>query len=364
MPRLERHLTQVIAAPPPTRAARSQGEDAQAPAPGSDYATLKRKVRAAGLFTPQWGYYSFKAISTGLLLAVVVTVALWTSSLWVLALDAMLMGFVLTQLGFLGHDVAHRQVFRRKLPLTASSFALGNVLTGISYSWWHQKHNRHHANPNHLDEDPDINLAMFAHSADQIGNRRAIFHPIIAFQAFLYPVIGSLLFVSMRSSSIAHLFTDRARLRVLQAVGLTVHFAAWLVLLLLIGSWEAAVLFLLVSQVTFSIYNVAVFAPNHKGMENLTDDNMPDFLRTQVLTSRNVRGGLIADFMYGGLNYQIEHHLFPTLPRNQLGRLQPIVRDYCRELGVPYHETSVAQSYREIFSSLHSAGAPIRSGTI
>lgn len=329
----------------------------------SDYAELKRAIRAAGLFAPQWRYYSLKVASTGLLLAVVVGIALSTSQLWLLALDAMVMGFVLTQLGFLGHDVSHRQVFRRKLPLTLSSLLVGNVLTGISYSWWHQKHNRHHANPNHLDDDPDINLPMFAHSAEQIAKRAAIFRPVIAFQAYLYVVVGSLLFVSMRASSVAHLFTSGARYRVAEALGLALHFGLWAILLAQLGSWEAAALFLLVSQVTFSVYNVAVFAPNHKGMENPSDDWIHDFLRTQVLTSRNVRGGLVADFMYGGLNYQIEHHLFPTLPRNQLGRVQPIVRDFCSELRIPYHETTVVQSYREIFGHLHRVGAPIRNGT-
>ena len=85
-----------------------------------------------------------------------------------------------------------------------------------------------------------------------------------------------------------------------------------------------------------------------------------DFLRSQVLTSRNVRSSPLTDLLYGSLNYQIEHHLFPTMPRCNIRGAHKIVRAYCAELGVPYHETSIYRSYREILSFLHDVGAPLR----
>lgn len=93
------------------------------------------------------------------------------------------------------------------------------------------------------------------------------------------------------------------------------------------------------------------------------DDEPQDFFRTQVLTARNVRGSRFIDFLYGGLNYQIEHHLFPTMPRKHLGAAQPLVRRFCEQRDVSYHETTVAGSYREIFSHLHRVSAPAREGT-
>ena len=104
----------------------------------------------------------------------------------------------------------------------------------------------------------------------------------------------------------------------------------------------------------------SIFAPNHKGMPILTGDDRPDFLRRQVLTSRNVRGGWFTDVALGGLNYQIEHHLFPSMPSPHLRKAQVIVRRYCAELGVDYLETSLITSYRQALASLHHAGAPIR----
>jgi fatty acid desaturase len=105
---------------------------------------------------------------------------------------------------------------------------------------------------------------------------------------------------------------------------------------------------------------VSIFAPNHKAMPLLERDSKVDFLRRQVLTSRNVIAHPITDFWYGGLNYQIEHHLFPRLPRNKLREAQPIIRGFCRDHSIAYHETSVLQSYKEILQHLHEVGAPLR----
>lgn len=90
------------------------------------------------------------------------------------------------------------------------------------------------------------------------------------------------------------------------------------------------------------------------------DESMLDPVRAQVLTSRNVKGHPITDWFYGGLNYQIEHHLFPSMARAQLGKAQPIVRAFCYERGVAYYETPVLRSYVEILTALHAASAPLR----
>ena len=95
-------------------------------------------------------------------------------------------------------------------------------------------------------------------------------------------------------------------------------------------------------------------------MPPLSAADNADYLRRQVLTSRNVRGHWLTDFALGGLNYQIEHHLFPSMPSPHLRRAQPIVRAYCAELGIPYLQTSLVESYRQALTHLHEAGAPLR----
>ncbi len=97
-------------------------------------------------------------------------------------------------------------------------------------------------------------------------------------------------------------------------------------------------------------------------MPILTGDDRPDFLRRQVLTSRNVRGGHLINTALGGLNYQIEHHLFPSMPTPNLRKAQPIVREHCASLGVEYVETGLIDSWAQAMRSLHEAGASLRGG--
>jgi fatty acid desaturase len=82
-----------------------------------------------------------------------------------------------------------------------------------------------------------------------------------------------------------------------------------------------------------------------------------DFLRRQVLTSRNIRGNWLTDLALGGLNYQIEHHLFPSMPRPSLRRSQPLIREFCHQHGLPYTQASLFGSYAQALRYLHAIGA-------
>ena len=95
-------------------------------------------------------------------------------------------------------------------------------------------------------------------------------------------------------------------------------------------------------------------------MPILREGDRLDYLRRQVLTSRNIRGGRITDFVLGGLNYQVEHHLFPSMPRPSLRRAQAIVRAHCGRHGLTYHESSILGSYGQVLRHLHAVGAPLR----
>jgi fatty acid desaturase len=112
------------------------------------------------------------------------------------------------------------------------------------------------------------------------------------------------------------------------------------------------------------LYLGCAFAPNHKGMPVVDEGDELDFLRRQVLTSRNVRGGRLVDFALGGLNYQIEHHLFPSMPRPNLRRSQALIKRFCEERGLQYSEASLFASYEEALRHLHEVGAPLRLATV
>src|SRR5487761_1783260 len=132
--------------------------------------------------------------------------------------------------------------------------------------------------------------------------------------------------------------------------------ASYLTIVFLVLSPVKAVVFILVQQGLFGLYLGMSFAPNHKGMPILDADDKTDFLRRQVLTSRNVRGGWLTDTALGGLNYQIEHHLFPSMPRPNLRRAQALIKEFCQQHGLPYCQASLAGSYAQALRHLHAAG--------
>ena len=100
--------------------------------------------------------------------------------------------------------------------------------------------------------------------------------------------------------------------------------AAYVVALLVLLPPSKAVAFFVVQMAVFGLCLGGSFAPSHKGMPIVPPTAKIDFFRRQVLMSRNVRGGLWVDFSMGGLNYQIEHHLFPNMPRPNLKLVRPI----------------------------------------
>ncbi|MEU3842701.1 acyl-CoA desaturase [Streptomyces sp. NPDC028635] len=338
-------------------AARPRPSDAGA---GSDFARLSRRITEAGLLRRRPGYY---AARLGLVIAL--TAGGWGAFLalgdtwWQMATAAFL-ALMFGQIALVAHDLAHRQVFRRRGPSEMWGRLFGNLGIGMSYGWWMNKHTRHHANPNHEELDPDVAPDILVWSTEQARDSRGLARLIGGHQAGLFFPLLTLEGFNLHVASLRALRSPGMKSRTLEAALLLLHLAAYLSALFLVLSPGKAVAFLAVHQCLFGVYLGCTFAPNHKGMPTFRGDERPDFLRRQVLTSRNVRGGRLTDVLLGGLNYQIEHHLFPSMPTPHLRHAQAVVRAYCAEIGVPYHETGLIQSYREALTHLHQVGEPIR----
>ena len=337
--------------------------DAAPPVPsstGSDFARLSRRVNEAGLLKRCPGYYT---VRIGLLAACYLgglAAFFALGDTWWQLLVAVVFAVLFGQVALVSHDLAHRQVFRTRRPSEIAGLIAGNVGVGMSYGWWMDKHTRHHANPNHEELDPDVAPDILVWSDDQARASRGIPRFLGRRQAYLFFPLLTLEGLNLHVASVRALFNPKLKRRGLEATLLFAHFAGYLGALFLVLSPGKALLFLVVHQALWGLYMGSIFAPNHKGMPMLSGDDRPDFLRRQVLTSRNVRGNWLVDNALGGLNYQIEHHLFPSMPSPHLRHAQPIVREYCEELGVPYTETGLLDSYVQALRHLHRVGAPLR----
>jgi fatty acid desaturase len=326
----------------------------------SDYSELSRRIKQAGFLRRRLAYYAAKSASTAMLLAAGWTAFFLLGDSWWQLVTAVFLAFAFTQIAFLGHDAGHRQIFGTRRANGLLGLVLGNLLIGVSYTWWVGKHNRHHSNPNHTDLDPDVTIGVLAFTAAQASDKRGLVRAVVRFQAYLFFPLLLLEAGHLHAASIKAVLGGRERLDRVEALLLLVHAGAYFAALLLVLSPLRAAAFLLVQQGLFGLYLGCCFAPNHKGMPMLEEGKEPDYLRRQVLTSRNVRGSRVVDFLMGGLNYQIEHHLFPSMPRPNLCRAQPLVRAFCAERGVSYSESSVFGSYGEALRHLHKAGVPLR----
>jgi fatty acid desaturase len=323
---------------------------------GSDYARLSREIKQAGLLERRPGYYLWKISATAVLVA-----AGWAAfvvagdSWWQLAVGVFL-AVMFTQVGFLGHDAGHRQIFGSRRASYVLGVLLGNLGIGLSYGWWVDKHNRHHAHPNQEGADPDIAPGALAFTAAQAHASRGVARLAFRYQAYLFfpLLLGEA--IGLHAASIRALASRPTRRRSWEAVLLGVHVCGYLAVVFLVLSPVKAVVFILVQQSLFGLYLGCSFAPNHKGMPILGATDHSDFLRRQVLTSRNVRGGWLTDLALGGLNYQIEHHLFPSMPRPNLRRSQALVAAFCQQQDLPYCQSSLAGSYTQALRHLATVG--------
>jgi len=352
---MPRHAEAATAAWPPS---------ATSPAPEarrrSDYAELSRRVKQAGLLKRRRRSYAWRiAVTVALLAGGWTAFVLVGDSWWQLAV-AVFLAVMFTQIGFLGHDAGHRQISGSRRASRILGVLLGNLGVGLSYGWWVDKHNRHHAHPNTEGADPDISMKVLAFTEAQARASRGLTGVLFRRQAYLFfPLLLGEAF-SIHVASIRSLAHRDSRARPAEAALLGAHVLGYLAVVFLVLSPVKAVVFILVQQGLFGVYLGAAFAPNHKGMPILGAADRSDFLRRQVLTSRNVRGGWLTDLALGGLNYQIEHHLFPSMPRPALRRSQPLIREYCRERGLPYCEASLVGSYAQALRHLSAVGRSSR----
>jgi fatty acid desaturase len=269
---------------------------------------------------------------------------------------AVLLAVLFTQVGFLGHDAGHRQIFRSKRLNDVVGMLHANFGIGFSYGWWINKHNRHHANPNTEGRDPDIRVEPLAFTDRQAAKQRGLRRLLIRLQGYLFVPLLTLEALSLRAASVTALLRPGLKRRPAEIALLATHVALYLAAVFLVLTPIQGIVFIVIHQGLFGVYLGSSFAPNHKGMPILAEDNELDYLRRQVLTSRNVRGGWFTDVALGGLNYQIEHHLFPSMPRPNLRRAQVVIRRFCREHGVSYCETSLFRSWTEVLRHLDAVG--------
>ncbi|WP_313355680.1 acyl-CoA desaturase [Microbacterium sp.] len=320
------------------------------------YKQVSQVVRETGLLRRATWFYI--AVAAGIVLALggAITGFILLGDSWFQLLIAAALGIIFTQIAFLSHEAAHRQI----LTSGPANFRLARILAGsigMSYSWWDSKHTKHHGNPNQVGKDPDIEVDTISFLDEDAAKSRGLVRLITRKQGWLFFPLLTLEGLNLHYIGLKHLFTKKkVKGRWTELGIIAVRFAIILIPVFMMLPLGMAFAFMGVQLAVFGVYMGASFAPNHKGMPIIDPNARLDFFSKQVRTSRNIRGGWWATALMGGLNYQVEHHLFPSMPRPHLSKAREIVRDYCASNNVPYTETSLGRSYAIVIEYLNRVG--------
>lgn len=320
------------------------------------YKQVSQVVKETGLLGRTQWFYVFVAAGIAVALGGLITGFILLGDSWFQLLIAAGLGIVLTQIAFLGHEAAHRQI----LTTGPANFKLARIVIasiGMSYSWWDSKHTKHHGNPNQVGKDPDIEVDTISFLEEDAAKSKGLIKLITRKQGWLFFPLLTLEGLNLHFLGLKYLTTTKnVKGRWTELGIIALRFALILVPVFMMLPLGMAFAFMGVQFAVFGVYMGAAFAPNHKGMPIIDHSARLDFFTKQVRTSRNISGGWWTTWLMGGLNYQVEHHLFPSMPRPHLSKARDIVRDYCAANDVPYTETSLGRSYMIVIEYLNRVG--------
>jgi len=304
----------------------------------SEYRELAEQVRNAGLLRRRPVYYGIKVTMTILGLAAVWAALFVVGNSWAALGVAAAMAVVFTQVLFLGHDAGHQQIFKSRRANRIGGLAVGNLLTGLSFGWWVPKHNAHHT-PFQSDRARSRHRprrhCLYRRCGSQPPRRRGMVGPVAG--------VGLLSPAAARRSGSPHLERSVAAAAGpsrLDRGGVAAGAQRDLLRRGVLGPLPAAGVGLhRYPTGTIRPLPGCSFVSNHTGMPVLAADDNTPFAQRQIVTSRNVSGGRIVTFLMGGLNFQIEHHLFPSMARCNLRRAEGIVRAFAPSTAWPIAKT-------------------------
>lgn len=360
--RLPTTLQIPLTAAPASAGPTAQVESAQVPARNrvtSDYSDLSKLIREHNLLARRVGFYVKKFAIVTLLVAVTAVAFFYLRASWFSLIPAFAFGVFNAQYGFIAHEASHRQIFTSKKANDWVAIIVADLFVGLSYGWWGVKHTRHHVNPNTVGKDPDIAIAVISLSTESLESKQGLERFFAKRQGWLLPVFLLFTGFDLLYESFGTLFDKKESIpyRKLEIAMMSFRvIAPTTAIFLLMPNPLMAAAFCMVQMMTFGIFMGGSFAPNHKGMPLIAKDSKVDFLRRQVLTSRNIKGSWLIDNLMGGLNYQIEHHLFPSMPRPALKKASELTKQYCADRGIDYTEVGLLKSYSIVMSYLSKVG--------
>lgn len=281
------------------------------------------------------------------------------NNIWVILASCMVSAFFTVQWGGIMHDAGHLGIAKSK---KWNNF-WGRVacsITGTSFSEWNAKHNNHHNHVNEENADSDLMVPVLSYTIERARSRTGWQRRLVPIQNWLYLIIFSVATFSFRVNHFMFLMKFLRSKKGWSEMGIfLVSNFIWLAVPIIMKGW-LGVVWVVVVNIAISQYIAHIFAPNHKGMPEIAPGVKLTFFEQQIITARNLVDHWLIDYVYLGLNYQIEHHLFPSCPRPNQPKLAVLVRAFCKKMSLPYEEVKPWDVDRILFTELREVARQFR----
>jgi len=341
-----------------------------------DHREIRQKLLERGLFETSTSYY-VKYITWYAVLflsAVYCTLAFESTSMHMLG--ASLMALFWQQFAFFGHDIGHNAISHDRKKDLWWGILFGNTLGGISLGWWKRSHNVHHIVCNSIENDPDIqHMPIFAVTDSIFGKFFSSYHQkwvttdaaakfLVSWQHLLfYPVMFFARFNLYAQSYLLLLSKEYVQFKNMELATL-VTFAAWFsAMIATLPSWEERIAYAVLSHGLAGVLHVQICLShfsmhNYHGQAYNSDDD--EWFRMQVMTTMNINCSEWMDWFHGGLQFQIEHHLWPRLPRHNLREARKYTKALCKKYKIHYHEPGWFEAQKEMVSAMRDVALKAR----
>ncbi|KAH7729624.1 FAT-4 protein [Aphelenchoides avenae] len=318
--------------------------DAQAQEVSKKFDLLRFEVRRRGMLDGDTPFFMQKFAEAVLIICTAILLQYYEFYI----VSALCMGLAWQQLGWMIHEYCHHQHFKSRFLNDVMSYIVGNLMQGFSSGGWKEQHNVHHAATNVIGRDGDLDLMPFwatVASDLKLLDGASWFLQLIPYQHLYWTLmlpflrlswlLQSIIFVSKMDNHFYDIHRRRARA---EQVTLAIHWILVFVQLAYLPDMQTRLYYFLVSQLFGGFLLAHVVTYNHYSMDKFPHNTkiLDNYPCLQLYTTRNMRPGPFVDWLWGGLNYQIEHHLFPTMPRNKLTEAMPLVKQFCKENNLPY----------------------------
>ncbi len=349
------------------------------------YAVLRAELHAEGLFRPAWRFYALYAAWLCFLFCAVWHCTTLNNSAARVA-SALLLALFWQQAAFAGHDAGHGGVTRNTRADHALGLLLGNAASGVGAGWWQSTHNVHHVAPNSIAHDADIQHLPFLsiHAAglrgifseyhhDDMACPRWALRVLSAQHVLMFPLLCVARFGLLFQGVKVVLWEWRKRhtglfcapgsqaVRLAEALSLAVYYTYFATLLCRLPCAAERLAYTALSHAAFGVLHLQINL-SHWSREVVPGRRHGEagFVATQLGSTLNWTCHPLLDWFHGGLQFQIEHHLFPKLPRPHLRRVSPRVKALCAAHGICYHETGFLDATREVVATLRGVALQAR----